>query len=55
MCIRDRTNIDNQELSYGKINFNQGGIIVATNNRKTHGNICCEIKNIIKKEDIYPI
>ena len=42
------TNLDNQELSYGKINFNQGGIIVATNNRKTHGNICCEIKNIIK-------
>ncbi len=49
------TNLDNQELSYGKINFNQGGIIVATNNRKTHGNICCEIKNIIKKENIYPI
>ncbi len=49
------TNLDNQNLSYGKVNFNQGGIIVATNNRKTHGNICCEIKNIIKKEDIYPI
>jgi len=49
------TNLDNQELSYGKTNFNQGGIIVATNNRKTHGNICCEIKNIIKEEDIYPI
>ena len=49
------TNLDNQKLSYGKVNFNQGGIIVATNNRKTHGNICCEIKNIIKKENIYPI
>ena len=49
------TNIDNQELSYGKINFNQGGIIVATNNRKTHGNICCEIKKIIESNKIYPL
>ena len=49
------TNLDNQELSYGKTNFNQGGIIVATNNRKTHGNICCEIKKIIEKNEIYPL
>ena len=44
------TNLDNQELSYGKTNFNQGGIIVATNNRKTHGNISCEIKQNIEKD-----
>ena len=49
------TNLDNQELSYGKTNFNQGGIIVATNNRKTHGNICSEIKKIIKENEIYPL
>ena len=49
------TNLDNQELSYGKINFNQGGVIVATNNRKTHGDICCEIKKIIEKNEIYPL
>ena len=49
------TNLDNQELSYGKINFNQGGIIVATNNRKTHGIICCEIKKIIESNEIYPL
>ncbi len=49
------TNLDDQELSYGKINFNQGGIIIATNNVKTHGNICCEIKKIIEENDIYPL
>ncbi|MBO8242334.1 3'(2'),5'-bisphosphate nucleotidase CysQ [Prochlorococcus marinus XMU1410] len=49
------TNLDNQELSYGKNNFNQGGIIVATNNKKTHGNICCEIKKIIERNEIYPL
>ncbi len=49
------TNLDNQELTYGQANFQQGGIIVATNNKKTHGSICREIKKIIEKEDIYPI
>ena len=49
------TNLDNIDLSYGKINFEQGGIIVATNNRKTHGSICLEIKKIIQKNSIYPL
>jgi len=49
------TNLDNQELTYGQANFQQGGVIVATNNKKTHGSICREIKKIIEKEDIYPI
>jgi 3'(2'), 5'-bisphosphate nucleotidase len=49
------TNLDNQELIYGQTGFQQGGVIVATNNKKTHGSICREIKKIIKKEDIYPI
>ena len=49
------TNIDNQELSYGKLNFEQGGIIVASNNVKTHQNICLSIKEIIEKYQIYPI
>ena len=43
------TNLDNQELSYGKTSFEQGGIIVATNDKKTHGSICLEIKKIIQK------
>ena len=49
------TNLDNQELTYGKTNFNQEGVIIATNNKKTHGDICCEIKKIIEKNEIYPL
>ncbi len=49
------TNLDNQDLSYGKNSFEQGGIIVATNNKKTHGSICLEIKKIIDRYDIYPL
>ena len=49
------TNLDNNELSYGKIDFKQGGIIVATNNKKNHGSICLEIKKIIEDNGIYPL
>jgi len=49
------TNLDNQALTYGQISFEQGGIIVATNDKKTHGSICLEIKKIIQKNHIYPL
>ncbi len=49
------TNLDNQELSYGKNSFEQGGIIIATNNSDTHGGICLEIKKIIQENQIYPL
>ncbi len=49
------TNLDNQELVYGKTSFAQRGIIVASNNKKTHGSICLEIKKIIQKAGIYPL
>jgi len=49
------TNLDNQELSYGKNSFEQRGIIVATSNRNTHGSICLEIKKIIEDNKIYPL
>jgi 3'(2'), 5'-bisphosphate nucleotidase len=49
------TNLDNQELSYGKASFEQGGVIVATNDKKTHGSICCQIKKIIQNYGIYPL
>ncbi len=48
------TNIDNEELTYGKTNFEQGGIIVATNDKDNHGSICLEIKKIIENNEIYP-
>ena len=49
------TNIDNEALSYGSANFEQGGIIVATNDVFSHERICLEIKEIIKKYNIYPL
>ena len=49
------TNLDNQELCYGKNSFEQGGIIIATKNRETHRSICLEIKKIIEKYGIYPL
>ena len=49
------TNLDNQELSYGKASFEQEGIIIATNNKNTHRSICFEIKKIIEDNGIYPL
>ena len=49
------TNLDNRELSYGKKNFEQGGILVASNNYLMHEKFCSEIKELIKKYDLYPL
>ena len=49
------TNLDNKELIYGQPGFEQGGIIVATNNINEHSSICLEIKKIINKYGIYPL
>ena len=38
------TTLDNRELIYGKLNFAQGGIIIASNNAINHKNICLEIR-----------
>ena len=49
------TNLNNEELSYNQTNFEQGGIIIATNNALKHRDICLEIKEIIKEFKIYPL
>ena len=49
------TDLDNEELIFGKSNFEQGGIIVASNNANYHQKLCLEIKEIIKKFNLYPI
>ncbi len=49
------TNLCNEELSYGKSNFEQGGIIVASSDCNTHKNTCLEIKEIVERYEIYPI
>ena len=48
------TNIDNHALSYGKKNYEQSGIIIASNNKLLHKSLCSEIKQIIKKYKLYP-
>ena len=49
------TKIDNKNLSYGNPCFEQGGIIVATNNLNLHESICVQIKEIIEIYNIYPL
>lgn len=49
------TNLDNEELIYGKSKYEQGGIIVATNNADNHHKICTEIKAIIEQFNLYPL
>ena len=49
------TSLDNEQLIYGKTNFEQGGIIVASSNIKNHKNLCLELKEIINKNDIFAV
>ena len=48
------TYLNNEELKYGRSNFEQRGIIIASNNSKNHKNLCLEIDEIIKRNEIYP-
>jgi len=49
------TNLENEDLTYGKTNFEQGGILIASNNINNHENICMEIKETISKYNLYPL
>ena len=49
------TNINNEELTYGNLNFEQRGIIVASSNKNSHKRICLQIKEIIKNYNLYPL
>lgn len=46
------TNIDNEDLNYLNKDFSQGNIIIASNNKQSHGSICLQIKKIIKENDL---
>ena len=46
------TNIKNEDLTFNQTNFEQKGIIIATNNCETHGNICSQIREIINTNNI---
>ena len=49
------TNVDNEELSYGKESYKQDGIIIASNNKKNHRSVCKQVKEIVEKNNIYPL
>ena len=48
------TNLNNEDLIYGNSNFEQRGMIIASNNYLNHGQICLEIKEIINKFGLCP-
>ena len=49
------TNLLNEDLIYNKKNYEQGGIIIASNNKKTHKRKCIQLQEIIKKFDLFPL
>ncbi len=49
------TNLENKDLTYNQKNFEQGGIIIASSDKETHKELCLQIKEIIKKYEIYPL
>ena len=42
------TNIDNEDLVYGRADLKHPGIIIASNNKKNHKMICSQVKEIIQ-------
>ena len=47
------TNLNNEDLCYGRPNFKQEGIIIASNNLNNHKEVCAQIKEIIISNDLY--
>lgn len=47
------TNLNNEDLCYGRPNLKQEGIIIASNNLNNHNEICAQIKEIITSNDLY--
>ncbi len=48
------TNINNNDLVYGKADLKHPGIIIASNNKQNHKEICLQVNEIIQKYSIYP-
>jgi 3'(2'), 5'-bisphosphate nucleotidase len=47
------TNLNNEDLCYGRSNFKQEGIIIASNNFNLHEEVCTQIREIITRNDLY--
>ena len=48
------TNIDNEDLAYGRNDLEHKGIIIATGKKHNHKRICSQVKEIIQRYEIYP-
>ena len=46
------TDLENQNITYNKLNFEQRGIIIASNDKDTHADICLQVKEIVQKFNI---
>tara|TARA_B100000963_G_scaffold354410_1_gene370890 strand:+ start:184 stop:1092 length:909 start_codon:yes stop_codon:yes gene_type:complete len=49
------TYIDNKALIYNQSEFRQQGLIVASNNKMTHKTTCSVIKDIVMRNNIFPL
>ena len=49
------TNLENEDLTYANQGFKQSGIIVASNCKQSHKEVCLKIKEIIEKYNMYPL
>ena len=47
------TNLDNEDLIYGKPDLRQEGLIIASNDKNNHREICLGIKNIIQEKNLF--
>tara|TARA_Y100001978_G_C23604967_1_gene390672 strand:+ start:58 stop:969 length:912 start_codon:yes stop_codon:yes gene_type:complete len=47
------TNLNNQEIVYTKSNFNQSGILIASNCKNNQLYLCNEIKRLIRDDEIF--
>ena len=47
------TNLENESLVYNQKNFEQRGVIIASNNKYTHSDTCLELKKVIEKYNIF--
>ena len=47
------TNINNEDLIYGRNDLKHSGIIIASNNKRNHKKICSQVKEIIQEYKIY--
>ena len=49
------TSIENNDLSFGINNLEHNGIIIASNKKEKHAELCSQVKKIVKDYKIYPL